>query len=450
VRGSHPDPAELARIADVASQPAIALVDSEASLRQLAWTTYFSAGMAILFLFFAAQSGMLSLFEERRDGTLARILAGPIRPATVLAGKALGSFVTASVAMTILVVATTLLIGADWGLPVGVALLVVAAIISAIGITTLVTSFFRTLDGAASASSAVAITLGILGGTFAPVSEGPEAMATISLLTPHAWFLRGLAELHGPTATIADALPAVGVLLAMGLVTGAIGFAARAPGSASMTARPARPVRPRVGHEPAGSARPGRASPGSTWCARCGTGQPVLRVRAANDHHRGARAPFGGSDRAPRSWFPSTTRRQPRWSPSSRRIGRLRRAGVRERGRPAAAVERGNVEAGVVVPAGYGARRARRRRDPVPRHPETVTSAIGPSGRGGRAGDAGGGRAGGRGRGQGATTTAGGALRRRPNVTGSRSVTRDQRGSMFGATRSSRSAPRPSCCCSCS
>jgi ABC-2 type transport system permease protein len=224
LRGAPPTGADLAAIVATAQQPAIVLVDTATGLRQLSWTTYFSSAMAILFLFFAVQSGMLSLFEERRLGTLARILAGPIRPGTILAGKALGSFVTGVTSMAVLIVATTLMLGADWGPPLGVALIVVAAVTSAIGITTLVTSFMRTFDGASAANAAVALTLGILGGTFSPTAQAPEAMQTLSLLTPHAWFLRGLAEMQGG-GTIADALPAVGVLLGVGLVAGAIGFA---------------------------------------------------------------------------------------------------------------------------------------------------------------------------------------------------------------------------------
>jgi ABC-2 type transport system permease protein len=50
-------------------------------------------------------------------------------------------------------------------------------------------------------------------------------METLALLTPHGWFLRGLADMHGASPSWTAALPAVGVLLAIGLVTGAIGFA---------------------------------------------------------------------------------------------------------------------------------------------------------------------------------------------------------------------------------
>jgi len=181
--------------------------------------------MAALFLFLTAQMGLISVFYERTLGTLRRILAGPVSPSSVLAGKLLGGFLQAVVAMAVLVVATTVLIKADWGPPLGVALMVVAGILAAIGISTFVVSFFHTAEAAGAASSAVAITLSILGGTFAPTATAPDLMARVALLTPHAWFLRGLGEMAGPGGSVADCLPAVGVLLLMGLVPGVIGVA---------------------------------------------------------------------------------------------------------------------------------------------------------------------------------------------------------------------------------
>jgi ABC-2 type transport system permease protein len=225
VPGATPDPALQARIVGAASsaRPPVVLVDQTAALRQLNMASYFSASMAILFLFFSAQMGLVSLFDERRQGTLGRILAGPVKPWAVLGGKLLGGFVQGMLAMTVLVVATTLLIGASWGSPLGVALVCTAAVIAALGISTLVVSFTNSAEVAGAASSAVAITLGVLGGTFSPTAQGPEIMGTIALITPHGWFMRGLGDMQGG-GTVADGLPAVGVLLAMGLVTGSIGM----------------------------------------------------------------------------------------------------------------------------------------------------------------------------------------------------------------------------------
>lgn len=225
LRGGLLSPEQAGQVVAAASSgaSAAALVDVGASLRQLSWSTYFAASMAIMFLFFAAQIGMTSLFEERRQGTLARILAGPVAPWSIVAGKALRAFVTASVAMAILVVATTQLIGAAWGPPAGVALLILGAVTAAIGIAMLVTSFVKTADGASAAGSAVAITLAILGGSFTPISQAPEAMGILALFTPHGWFLRGLGDMQGGGGP-ADALPAIAILLAIGLSTAAVGF----------------------------------------------------------------------------------------------------------------------------------------------------------------------------------------------------------------------------------
>ena len=224
--GATPDPALQARIIGAASsaRPPVILADQTAALRQLSMASYFSASMAILFLFFSAQMGLVSLFDERRQGTLGRILAGPVKPWTVLGGKLLGGFAQGMLAMTVLVVATTVLIGASWGSPLGVALVCTAAVIAALGISTLVISFTNSAEVAGAASSAVAITLGVLGGTFSPTAQGPEIMGTIALFTPHGWFMRGLGDMQGG-GTVADGLQSVVVLLAMGLVTGGIGMA---------------------------------------------------------------------------------------------------------------------------------------------------------------------------------------------------------------------------------
>jgi len=227
LRGRPLSPEETGAIVAAASGATrpIELTDVAASMKQLSWQTYFSASMAIMFLFLAAQVGITSLFEERRTGTLARMLAGPVSPESVLLGKAIGGLVTGVVAMAVLAVATTAALGADWGAPVGVTLVVLAAVTSAIGVATLVASFAKTAETAGAAASAVAITLAIFGGSFTPAAQAPEAMATLSLVTPHAWFLRGLASLHGSGAQLTDVLPSVAVLLAIGLVTGALGFA---------------------------------------------------------------------------------------------------------------------------------------------------------------------------------------------------------------------------------
>ncbi|MFH1474856.1 MAG: ABC transporter permease [Chloroflexota bacterium] len=223
--GASPDPtlvAELARAAVEAPAP-IATSAGETADRTASSKTFYGASMAVLFVFFAAQFGVLGLLAERRNGTLARMLAAPIAPATILLGKVIVSLVVASISMGVIVVATTLLLGASWGDPPAVVALVVATALAATGIATLIVGSARTEDQASSFIAVVAMTLAVFGGSFFPMSQAPEAMAALSILTPHAWFLRGINDLAAGGG-IAVVAPSLAVLATVGLVTGGIGL----------------------------------------------------------------------------------------------------------------------------------------------------------------------------------------------------------------------------------
>ena len=217
--GDPADPTEAARRA-LATPAPVSLTEVEVGNRELDGTTFYAAGLAIFFLFFTVQYGVMGLLAERQAGTLTRLLAAPIPRSAIIAGKAMMAFVLGLVSMTVLVVATTILFGADWGNPVGVAMLVVAGIISALGIMAIVASFASTAEQAANYSAMVSVVLGFMGGTFFPVSQAGGILAQLRFLTPHGWFMQGLGDLAD--GEIANVLSAVAALLAFGLITGTI------------------------------------------------------------------------------------------------------------------------------------------------------------------------------------------------------------------------------------
>ena len=122
------------------------IVDQSADARQLDPTTYFAAGMAVFFMFFTVQFGVLGLLEEEREGTMTRLLAAPTPRLSIVAGKGVLSFLLGFLATTILIAATTLLMGANWGATLGVLLLVIACVLAAVGIMGLVASAARTVS----------------------------------------------------------------------------------------------------------------------------------------------------------------------------------------------------------------------------------------------------------------------------------------------------------------
>jgi linearmycin/streptolysin S transport system permease protein len=186
--------------------------------------TFYGAAMAIMFVFFATQYGALAILAERQTGTLSRLLAAPISQGSVLLGSALAGLALGFVAMSVLLVATTVLVGANWGPPPLVLLLICAAVIAATGISMVVATLARTVSQAGSLNAIVAISLSAVGGVFIPLSQAPEVLANVSLVTPHAWFLRAIDTLSGPNPSLVEILPSLAVLTGMGVVLGGIGL----------------------------------------------------------------------------------------------------------------------------------------------------------------------------------------------------------------------------------
>jgi ABC-2 type transport system permease protein len=180
-----------------AAEAPVAVHNISAASKQLDQKSFFAAGMAVFFLFFTVQFGVTSLLEERNEGTLARLLAAPITRASILGGKLLTSFLLGVLSMAVLVIATSLLFGASWGNPLGVGVLVVAAILSAMGIMALIATLAKNAEQAGNWQSVVAVILGLLGGTFFPVSQAPGILSKLTFVAPQAWFLRGLGDLRG-------------------------------------------------------------------------------------------------------------------------------------------------------------------------------------------------------------------------------------------------------------
>ena len=122
--------------------------------------------------------------------------------------------------MVVLVVATSLLFGATWGNPAGVAILIVAAILAAMGIMSLVATFAKNAEQASNWQSMVAVVLGLLGGTFFQVSQAPGILSELTFVAPQAWFLRGLGDLRGGGISVVW-VPAL-AMLGFAAVTGGL------------------------------------------------------------------------------------------------------------------------------------------------------------------------------------------------------------------------------------
>ena len=223
--GGQVDKATVAVATQAVHASPIAVTEAGADKRQASMSTFYGAAMAIMFVFFATQYGALALLADRRDGTLDRLLAAPVAPAAIVLGGGIAGMILGLVAMTTMVIATTFLVHASWGPPVLLAALLIAAVIAATGVSTLVSTLAKTAEQAGGLNAVVALSLAAIGGVFIPLSQAPELLGRIALITPHAWFLRAIDTMSVANVGAAEILPSVVVLVAMGIVTGAIGLA---------------------------------------------------------------------------------------------------------------------------------------------------------------------------------------------------------------------------------
>ena len=176
-------------------------------------------------LFGAVLSFSSGIAEERQRGTLVRLMVSPMRPATILAGKALACFAACMASQWLLVVVGRAFFGvqvSSW------AWLVAATAATAFGFSglmMLLAGGFRTQGGAQGAGRAVLLVLAMAGGGTVPLVFMPGVLRTVSDLSPFKWAVLvaegctwrgwGVAEMWLPLA----ALMAIG---SVGLVAGAV------------------------------------------------------------------------------------------------------------------------------------------------------------------------------------------------------------------------------------
>lgn len=184
------------RVGEVAARAAtdtgaLTLAEGVASSEQLSTSATLVAGQAGLFLLFTVGFGVLGLVAEREQGTMARLRSMPMRPGTVVAAKALVSFVLGVVATTVLLVAGSLMFGADFGSPLAVGVLVLCAVAAATSLMFVVARLARTAEQASVMQSILAMGLGVAGGAFFPLAAS-GVLARVLDLNPVAALMRGL------------------------------------------------------------------------------------------------------------------------------------------------------------------------------------------------------------------------------------------------------------------
>jgi ABC-2 type transport system permease protein len=187
-------------------------------------------GFAVLFIFLTAQVTARSIFDEKKTGTLRRLLASPLSRRSMLIGKLIPNFVIVLLQVVFLFAAGMFLLplmGLD-ALRLGndvpaLVLLVLSVALCCTTLGILIASIARTEAQIGGIAGLVLWVLAFLGGCFIPLFLINESMATIGQVTPHYWAVTGFYDLLTRGQGLASVLDSIAVLLGFSVVFFVIG-----------------------------------------------------------------------------------------------------------------------------------------------------------------------------------------------------------------------------------
>jgi ABC-2 type transport system permease protein len=216
------------RAADLfAQQPEWILVSHpqpSAPVAQYSSTAQGSAGQLITWVFIPllAISGIFAL--ERQQGTLRRLVSAPVSRAHMLLGTIIGQLAAALVQMALLSVFGALFLGLGWWRdPLATLAMFLAFGLASVAFGTMLGTFVRTEGQAGAISTALGMSMALLGGCWYPRELFPLAVQKAMLALPTSWAMIGMNDILLRGQGVAGIAAPVGALLGFSVVFFAVG-----------------------------------------------------------------------------------------------------------------------------------------------------------------------------------------------------------------------------------
>ncbi len=164
-----------------------------------------------------------SIVRERQSGTLDRLVLAPVGRWQVLAGKALGCFLTALAVQLLLFVIGIAFLGVRPDSYPLLALAIVCSCAGFVGVMMVLAVISGTSDGAEGLTRGALIVMAMLGGAGIPLAFMPGWLRVASGASPFKWVIVALEGAVWRDASLGEMLVPCAVLLAIGVVGVAIG-----------------------------------------------------------------------------------------------------------------------------------------------------------------------------------------------------------------------------------
>lgn len=183
-----------------------------------------SPGMVVMFGMTTMLGVGIVIVQERRIGTLRRLLTTPASKASILVGKFAGTFLLGLLQTTILIVFGLVVFDVPWGRdPLALIVIVFTFSLAIVSLGLLFATLARTEEQVGNIMVGAAMVMAALGGAWWPITITPKFMQTLGHVFPSAWAMDAFQAIILQGATVGEVLPQAGILLGYAIVFFALG-----------------------------------------------------------------------------------------------------------------------------------------------------------------------------------------------------------------------------------
>jgi len=177
------------------------------------------AGMAVMFLLFSINGTAGSLLNEKKNGTLKRLLISPAKPMEILSGKMLFCILLGMSQLIVLFIFGWLVFKLNIFRDIPSLLIVMLA--TSLACTSLgifLATICKTERQIDSLSTLIVLTMSSLGGSMVPSFFMPVAIQNIGKFTINYWSMKGFTDIFWRNLTFMEIMPSVLILVVAAIV----------------------------------------------------------------------------------------------------------------------------------------------------------------------------------------------------------------------------------------
>ncbi|HOI29713.1 MAG TPA: ABC transporter permease [Melioribacteraceae bacterium] len=183
-------------------------------------------GWAIMFLLFSITGAATSLFEEKQEGTLKRLLCMPVKRSQIILSKYIYTILFGTFQLLVLFFFSWIVFGVDiFSNFTNLLIVIIASAAAAVSFGMLVTSVAKSMNQANGISMLIILVMSAVGGSWFPTSFLPDWMQAISKMTMTYWSVEAFLQVLWRDGSLLSISTNLIILLSMALLLNAYALA---------------------------------------------------------------------------------------------------------------------------------------------------------------------------------------------------------------------------------